>query len=532
MGNTGPKPGDLKQNGPDSVDSHLASTGVSPTENERLAALHAYDILDTAQEAAFDDFALLAARICNAPIALISLVDQHRQWFKAAVGLERSETPIEDSICAEAIRQPGLFVVPDTARDGRFSGNRLVTGEPHIRFYAGAPLQTQSGLRLGTLCVLDRTPRPLGLTGEQAQLLEALARQVMLQLNLRRDLETHRRTTSALADLQRRTTDILESIPDPFYVLGRDWRIVFANNRALELWQLPQAVVIGTDFWELFPARPGLRQSPGGALQERVMHQRQPERAEFLSAMIDAWCEMTVSPTSDGAISVHYQNITSRKQNETALMSALAEKDLLMQEVHHRVKNSLQIVQNLLSLQARSAGDTRLAGLLEQSSSRIHTIASMHDRLYREGSVSDLAIEPYLRGLIDDLGRSLGSAQHGRTITLEADPVIWPAGDVPALGLVLTELVTNALKHGAGPVRVSLRQSDPGQAVLTVADEGNGLPPDFDPAGAGKQGLGMRLILRLLRGRGGTFELLPDLDHTCFRATLPVTQATPDDPSA
>lgn len=130
-------------------------------EAERLAALRRYAILDTPPEPDFDDLVRVAAQVCQTPVSLISLVDQGRQWFKAEIGLGKHETPLVESICATAILQPRLFVVPDAAQDPRFEGNPLVQGEPHLRFYAGALLESPEGLPLGTLCVLDTKPRDL-----------------------------------------------------------------------------------------------------------------------------------------------------------------------------------------------------------------------------------------------------------------------------------------------------------------------------------------------------------------------------------
>ena len=155
-------------------------------EAARLAALDRYQILDTAPEQAYDDFTQLAARICGVPIALVSLVDKDRQWFKSTVGLEAPQTPREQAFCAHAIVDNQLLVVPDATHDPRFEGNPLVTGDPHIRFYAGAPLVTGSGHGLGTLCVIDRTPREL--SSDQLASLQALSRQLMAQLELRHAL--------------------------------------------------------------------------------------------------------------------------------------------------------------------------------------------------------------------------------------------------------------------------------------------------------------------------------------------------------
>jgi two-component sensor histidine kinase len=153
-------------------------------ESERLAALRSYRILDTPPEPEFDDLVQLAARACQTPVALISLIDERRQWFKAQVGLGVRETPLDRSICLSAMLLPGTTIVPDLTEDPRFVGNPLVTGEPHLRFYAGAVLRTPDGVPLGALCVFDHMPRDL--TQEQASTLTMLARQVMSQLELRR----------------------------------------------------------------------------------------------------------------------------------------------------------------------------------------------------------------------------------------------------------------------------------------------------------------------------------------------------------
>lgn len=148
--------------------------------------MRSYGILDTPIEGAFDDVTRIAALICGAPIAVVNFIDSGRQWFKSEIGLGLREMPLGPSICAHAILQNELFIVGDTTQDSRFSANPLVTGDPGLRFYAGAPLLTPDGLTLGTVCVLDMQPRVL--SDEQSLALKALARQVMAQLELRKAL--------------------------------------------------------------------------------------------------------------------------------------------------------------------------------------------------------------------------------------------------------------------------------------------------------------------------------------------------------
>jgi GAF domain-containing protein len=155
-------------------------------EEARLAALEKYAILDTDPEAAFDDLTQLASYVCKTPMAMISLIDEERQWFKSKVGSTSTETSRDVAFCSNAIMQDDVFVVPDATKDERYRNNPMVVADPHIRFYAGAPLITDEGYALGTLCVIDQKPREL--EPEQRDALKALSRLVLAQLEFRRNL--------------------------------------------------------------------------------------------------------------------------------------------------------------------------------------------------------------------------------------------------------------------------------------------------------------------------------------------------------
>ena len=198
-----------------------------PTDElRRLEALREFDLLDTLPEETLNDLTALAAHICEAPISLISLIDEQRQWFKANIGLSADEIPRDVSFCAHAILQPDVFIVPDATKDERFVSIPLVTGDPRIRFYAGAPLVTAQGHALGTLCVMDNVPRQLNPSQQEA--LRVLSRQVMAQLELRRQ-------TRELARSERLLRTIFDSEPECVKVLGPDGSLRMMNRAGLAM---------------------------------------------------------------------------------------------------------------------------------------------------------------------------------------------------------------------------------------------------------------------------------------------------------
>lgn len=209
-------------------------------ERERLEALLSYEILDTEPEAALDKFTSLASIICASPIALISLVDSERQWFKSKLGIDAAETPREISFCGHAIAEKNIFIVPDSLEDDRFRDNPAVTGDPHVRFYAGAPLVTPSGHSIGTLCVVGYEPKTLD--AEQIRALEFLAAQIITHFELRKSLKKSQEDFKELQRLTRVIASQDERLHkmDKFVSLAR-----MANGMAHEI-NNPLAIITGT----------------------------------------------------------------------------------------------------------------------------------------------------------------------------------------------------------------------------------------------------------------------------------------------
>ncbi len=228
-----------------------------PCEVERLAALHRLNVLDTPPEGQFDDITRLVAAICEVPIALVSLIDSDRQWFKSKFGIDAPETHRDLAFCAHAILGDTLFVVPDTATDDRFRDNGLVTGEPNIRFYAGCPLTTPEGFKLGTLCAIDRVPRQL--SAVQLNALEILARQVVAQLLLRRQVEelavqlaARNRIEAKLRASEERFRTFMDHSPAMAFMKDADGRFVYVNEPLAHKFDLPESAWLGKTDIELW----------------------------------------------------------------------------------------------------------------------------------------------------------------------------------------------------------------------------------------------------------------------------------------
>ncbi len=230
-------------------------------ESKRLETLLGYQILDTEAETAFDDLTRLAASICDTPIALVSLLDQERQWFKSRVGLPALETCRQIAFCGYAILQSDIFIVPDAREDPRFTDNPLVTQAPYIRFYAGVPLINPEGYALGTLCVIDHKPRQL--SPHQLEALTTLARQTTTQLELRRSVRRYSQAIVAQQQTELEYTALFENAVEGIYRTSLDGRYLRANSSLARLYKYasPQDLIATvTDIWHQLYVRPERQQ--------------------------------------------------------------------------------------------------------------------------------------------------------------------------------------------------------------------------------------------------------------------------------
>lgn len=475
-----------------------------PTERARLLALHSYDILDTPAEPGFDDIVTLATQICRTPIGLVSLVDAGRQWFKARVGLPASETPLSQSVCAHALAAAeGLLIIPDLSLDPRTRGNTLVTDGPCIRFYAGAVLSSPEGVPFGTLCVIDIEPRPDGLSPDQAFGLRTLARQVMAQLDLRRAIA--RRDTALGAE--RAAREELSVTEERYRLSSRattdliwDWnrgtgRIHWDDGLTTIYGYPPEAIEPTTAWWydHIHPEdRERVRLSVFSALEGPDAYWTDEYRFRRADGSYATILNRAIVVRGKAGRAVR---MTGVMFDATERAEADAHRDMLSEELSHRLKNTLAMVQAIASQTLRNAPD--LESAREALIQRLLALGKAHDILL--AGIADRAdLEALVRGALslhDDA--TVGRLQ-----------VQGPALDVGpkaalALTLMVHELATNAAKYGALSIetgRVAVEwgiDTDGLEPSLRFSWRESGGPPVDPPT---RTGFGTRLIERAFAG--------------------------------
>jgi len=462
-------------------------------EDRRLAALQSYLVLDTPPEPQFDDVVQIARSLCSAPIALVSLVDADRQWFKARSGLDACETPLSQSVCAYAIREDEILVIPDLTLDPRTRENTLVTEGPCIRFYAGAVLRTPEGEALGALCVIDDKPRPEGLTAQQAAALCALARQTMILLHYRRGLrlrEAAVRQSServmAVESAQRAggvgtfEIDVRSDALLPSPEFCRIFGLPYSKNRPASDVEM---LTLSTD--RDFVSNRASRTAGTSPLAVEY----QIRRADDGEAR---WIARRASFERDEAgkairLRGVVYDVTERKLAE-------AGQHTLNQELSHRMKNTLAMVDAIANQTLRGAADKEA---VETFSRRILALGKAHDILLQQ-SMLGASIRPTITGVVGLHGDADRFDLEGPDLDINARSVL-------SFSLLIHELSTNAAKYGAlsrsgGRVIVTWR-IDAGargpQLVLCWQERGGPLV-----AAPTRRGFGSRLIQAGLAGTG------------------------------
>ncbi len=542
-------------------------------EGARLAALRQLAVLDTAPELAYDGITRLAAHICQAPMALISLTDEDRQWFKANIGFSASQAPRDVTFCAHAIMEPDLFIIPDALADERFKDNPYVTAQPQLRFYAGAALVTADGHALGTLCVLDTVPREL--TPEQQEGLRMLARLTVTQLELRRH-------TLALAHGERERADLLarahearaeaeaneeryrflaEALPQQIWTARPDGTLDYVNQPAIAYFALPPADVLGWEWQHVIHADdlPDCM-----ARWQQALATGETYEVEFRLRRADGvyrWHLGRALPMRDaaGAIVKWFgtnTDIDEQKQLYRFAQEANRAKDEFLAMVSHELRTPLtsmmgwvELLQlgildepkraHALDVIAHSAQAQLIGDLLD-----ISRIVSGRLRL----DVEPVALAPLIEAALDVVRPA--AAAKAIKLQSELQPGVGAiAGDPARLLQVIWNLLSNAVKFTPHCGRVEIRLTDAGAAAeVIVTDTGAGIAPDFLPyvferfrqgdstttRTHGGLGLGLAIVRHLVELHGGTVAAeSAGLDQgATFRLRLPLLAARAAQPEA
>ena len=490
-------------------------------EAERLSALHAYGILDTEPEEAFDDIVQLAARVCDTPIAVVNLIAEGRQWFKAETGLGVRETPLDSSFCAHALLQDDGMVVPDATLDPRFSGNPLVTAEGGIRFYAGRLLVGRDGHALGTLCVLDTRVRPDGLTPFQTETLEVLARQVMAQFELRRAVREREEGAKALAESEAKFRAIADSMPQMVWSTLPDGFHDYYNARWYEFTGVPVGSTDGEGWNNMFHPED---QARAWACWKHSLETGDLYEIEYRLRRHDGvyrWTLGRATPIRDqqGRITRWFgtcTDIDDLKRMEQG-------KDLLSQELSHRIKNIFAVVSALIGLSAREHPEAKTFAASVRD--RINALARAHEFVRPHSEVSRPTVgDTTLHTVLEALFRAYADSQGTSRVRIQGDDATFDDQAATSVALLFHELATNAAKYGAlsvpdGYVVLQTRNADD-RFVLTWTEVG-GPAVSETPARAG---FGTSLATLSVEGQlGGRLERrwLPEGLHVV--ADLPAT---------
>lgn len=416
-------------------------------EAERLRVLRAHNILDTAPAQEFDDLVRLVAHACGTPIAAVSLIDEQRQWFKASTGLAVTETPRADAFCARTILQTELMIVHDAQADERFADNPLVTGDPHIRFYAGMPLTTEDGHALGSLCVIDLVPRTL--TSEQEETLRLLARQVSSQLRAARRIAAQERLIAEkeclIAERQSveaerlRLAAIVESSGEAIIGGALDGTIISWNQAAERLYGYSATEMIGRHSSALAQENEKML---GPGIVVRLTRGEAVENMEVVRARKDGSLvavSLSFSPIRDAGghmvgVSCLSRDITERKRAEAALAessarlqesnAALAESEARLRRLTDAAFEGIAVSQDgfLVDVSAAYAAMFGYDSAAQMQGLAVTGLAAPDSRTTLAQKVAEGSEEPYEAALQRQDGSTFQAEVRGRLTQLGGRP--------------------------------------------------------------------------------------------------------------
>ncbi len=466
----------------------------------RAEALAAHDIESLRADDGLTRITDFAAALCAAPVALVNIVEEHRQSFMARTGYDAPEGPVETSFCAVAMLEHDIMVVPDATRDPRFADNPQVIDVPFIRFYAGAPLVSDEGVPLGSLCVIDTVPRE-GLTPLQRQGLATLAEAVMARLRDSRDAAAWRETQNAshraLSESHNRFRVLADAMPQMVWSTLPDGYHDYYNARWYEFTGMPEGSTDGEEWNGMF--HPDDRE-PAWASWQRSLETGDPYQIEYRLRRADGdyrWTLGRALPLRDesGAIVRWFGTCTDIHEQKLAS----EQREIVAQELSHRIKNIFAVIAGLVGFAARAKPE--LAGVAEDLRERINALGRAHDFVRPHSAQSrPLAAQNSLIGLLGELFRPYQASEAGRITVTGPDVDIDDRSATP-LALLFHELATNATKYGAlrnddGRITIDITGEDETIALLWTEIGG---PPITAPttAGFGSQLMEMSAVRQL-----------------------------------
>ncbi|TCQ01342.1 PAS domain S-box-containing protein [Sphingomonas sp. PP-F2F-A104-K0414] len=490
-------------------------------EAERSRVISAYDVAGARAKGQLDDIVSFAAELCDAPVALLSLVEEEYQRFLSRTGTDLEQTPRSMSFCAHAMHHHEVMEVADARTDPCFTDNALVTGEPYVRFYAGAPLVSSEGVPLGALCVLAPDPRE-GLTRFQRDGLTLLAKAAMGRLDDRRTAreqafaEAEARRTLEASDLRFRT--LADTMPQMVWSTLPDGFHDYFNARWYEFTGTPVGTTDGEGWNDMFHPDD---QDRAWAVWRQSLDTGEPYNIEYRLRHFDGtyrWVLGRALPVRDenGAIQRWFGTCTDIHEQKLAF----EEREIISQELSHRIKNIFAVIAGLIAFSAR--GKPEFAGIATDLRHRINALGRAHDFVRPHSANSrPAAAQNSLHGLLRELFEPYQRID-GARLSVTGDDVQIDDRSATPLALLFHELATNATKYGAlatelGTVRIAVTANDDTVSLNWCEQGGPSVAKPTTPAGFGTQLIEMSAVRQL----GGSVNRTWNDDGLIVDLTIP-----------